>query len=735
MDNFFLLHLPSVEQWATRIWNNADTADLLRKDSTFFSHWYLLLLASAPAFTTEAREAITDVESRDLTFEEAAQLLEHANLSTSEKVDLVVARKLLEGYELWKLYRQSPSKVLVNGVLDTPGLRQDADRCRKTSRAGQLAAALKLGDLEAELLFFAVTQRAMEQLGMLVRLATHRSPRAASRFWLAVFDCTEAELSKVLGNSVLRHSRLLRVTHDGAPQLTPYWNNRLMAAGGAQELLEELVEPLPTKTGTGVPARLADEDRDLAVKILSAPVEQGVNLMLYGAEGLEQRGQLRALLGASKRRAVTLRKHPDLEDGDYAALAYVAQRLLAAKDPTAVLVIDKAHEALSRRVQSSFMMAFGFKEESTGELSPHEETLLQQSPVTTLWTGPGVKSLPEECLSQFVFHAPLRRARRQDRRAQLEAQLDELKLSPETRAELLGLEEISAQQLQSGLRAARLSAPRSTKQKEAVLVQAVRRSLKVLNRATTAVAKDCVTTYSLEYINHRGRFGPADLVKAFKRNPKGSLCLYGAPGTGKTQFVEHLAQQLGMPLIIKQASDLMSKWLGESEKNIAAAFEEAESQEAILFLDEGDSFLRDRNQARASWEVTQVNELLQHMERFPGIFVVATNLFKGLDAAALRRFTFKMELLELDADQRWKMFVQESGIARRKTPLPDAEREVYFDTLLMLPRLAAGDFATVKRQCDVLGIKMTPKQWLEQLRIECELKTKDVTNQGGLSLH
>lgn len=735
MDSFLLHHLPSVDQWAARIWKNPDTAALLRTDPTFFSYWYLLLLQGDGLFTSEARDIIQGAEARDLSFEEAAELLENANLGAQDKIDLVVARKLLEGYELWKLFRTAPGKVLRPDAFDMKHLGTEAVRGREASRTGQLAAALKLSSLETELLFFAVTQRTLEQLGMLVRLTTRRSPQAASRFWLAVFDCSESDLAKVLGNSVLRHSRLLRLTHEGAPQLSAYWTNRLMARGGAQELLDELVEPLSTKTGTGVPARLADEDRDLAVKLLSAPVEMGVNLMLYGADGLEQRGQLRALLDAGKRSAVTLRKHPDLEDGDYAALAYVAQRLLGAKAPTTVLVIDKAHEALSRRAYSSFMLAFGFKDESAGELSPHEETLLQQNPVTTLWTGSGVKALPEECLSQFVFHAPLRRARRQDRRAQLEAQLDELKLSPEARAELLGLEEISAQQLQSGLRAARLSAPKSTKQKEAVLVQAVRRSLKVLNRATTATAKECVTAYSLEYLNHRGRFGPADLVKAFKRNPKGSLCLYGAPGTGKTQFVEHLAQQLGMPLIIKQASDLMSKWLGESEKNIAAAFEEAESQEAILFLDEGDSFLRDRNQARASWEVTQVNELLQHMERFPGIFVVATNLFKGLDAAALRRFTFKMELLELDADQRWKMFVQESGIARRRAPITEAEKEVLYEALLMLPRLAAGDFATVKRQCDVIGVKMTPKQWIEQLRIECELKSKDASSHGGIGLH
>ena len=81
-----------------------------------------------------------------------------------------------------------------------------------------------------------------------------------------------------------------------------------------------------------------------------------------------------------------------------------------------------------------------------------------------------------------------------------------------------------------------------------------------------------------------------------------------------------MALTLGMPLMTKRASDLMSKWVGENEKNIANMFEEAINEDALLLLDEGDSFLRDRSYARSSWEVTMVNELLQHMERFPGIF-------------------------------------------------------------------------------------------------------------------
>ena len=172
----------------------------------------------------------------------------------------------------------------------------------------------------------------------------------------------------------------------------------------------------------------------------------------------------------------------------------------------------------------------------------------------------------------------------------------------------------------------------------------------------------------------------------------------------------------------KSASTLLSKWLGESEKNIAAAFEEAATEDAILFFDEGDSFLRSRERAHHSWEVTQTNELLQKMERFDGIVIVATNLFRDLDAAALRRFTFKIEFCELDLTQRWKMFVAEAGLTNREADIDAGTREAWERRLLFMRHLTPGDFATVKRQSVVLDTKLSPEEWLEQLEIECQIK-------------
>src|SRR5271167_192994 len=130
-----------------------------------------------------------------------------------------------------------------------------------------------------------------------------------------------------------------------------------------------------------------------------------------------------------------------------------------------------------------------------------------------------------------------------------------------------------------------------------------------------------------------------------------SFCLSGPPGTGKSAYARHLAERLDLDVVERRFSDLSSMRLGESEKAIAAAFEEAADLRAFLIFDEADSLLRDRRSAHHSWEITQVNEMLTWMERHPYPFACTTNAVELLDAAAARRFLFKVRFLSMTADQ------------------------------------------------------------------------------------
>ena len=177
------------------------------------------------------------------------------------------------------------------------------------------------------------------------------------------------------------------------------------------------------------------------------------------------------------------------------------------------------------------------------------------------------------------------------------------------------------------------------------------------------------------------------------QSKSGRLCLYGPPGTGKTAYGRWLAEQLSIPLLTKRASDLMSKWVGENEKNIARAFKEAEQDGALLLIDEVDSFLQDRRGAERGWEVSLVNEMLTQMESFSGVFIASTNLMQGLDQAALRRFDLKVKFDFLKPEQA-------SELLRRyclKLDLAPPQPEQWA-RMQRLPQLTPGDFAAVARQ-------------------------------------
>ena len=144
----------------------------------------------------------------------------------------------------------------------------------------------------------------------------------------------------------------------------------------------------------------------------------------------------------------------------------------------------------------------------------------------------------------------------------------------------------------------------------------------------------------------------------------------------------------------------MSKYLGETEQNMAAMFRDATSEKAVLLLDEADSFLQDRRGAQRTYEVTEVNEMLQGMERFAGVFICTTNLLDRIDQAALRRFTFKIRFKPMTSVQRERMFVTEALTATvRPTAFPCRSGGRWNDT----PRRARTDRAPGVRRCAALG--------------------------------
>ncbi|MBQ6103688.1 MAG: ATP-binding protein [Kiritimatiellae bacterium] len=198
-----------------------------------------------------------------------------------------------------------------------------------------------------------------------------------------------------------------------------------------------------------------------------------------------------------------------------------------------------------------------------------------------------------------------------------------------------------------------------------------------------------------------------------KDAPRFNLLLSGPPGTGKTEFVKYLGSELGAKVVVKMGSDLLDCFVGGTEQNIAAAFRQAEAENAVLFLDEVDGLLRSREKAARSWEVTQVNELLHRMENFRGILVCATNFSEDLDPATVRRFTFKVSFDYLRDDGKALFFERFFG-----TPLSARDRA----ELCAIPDLAPGDFRTVRQSMRYLGGARDAAALLRALREESDAK-------------
>jgi ATP-dependent 26S proteasome regulatory subunit len=130
-----------------------------------------------------------------------------------------------------------------------------------------------------------------------------------------------------------------------------------------------------------------------------------------------------------------------------------------------------------------------------------------------------------------------------------------------------------------------------------------------------------------------------------------SAILAGPPGTGKTMVAQLLARELGYDLYVIELAQVVNKYIGETEKNLARVFDEAESSHAILFFDEADALFAKRTDVKSStdrYANLEVNYLLQRMESYAGVTLLATNLEQGIDEAFKRRvrFTIAFEMPE-----------------------------------------------------------------------------------------
>ena len=166
----------------------------------------------------------------------------------------------------------------------------------------------------------------------------------------------------------------------------------------------------------------------------------------------------------------------------------------------------------------------------------------------------------------------------------------------------------------------------------------------------------------------------------------------GPPGTGKTMAAEVIANELQLELYKIDLSQVVSKYIGETEKNLNRIFTAAETANAILFFDEADALFGKRSEVRDAhdrYANIEIGYLLQKMEEYEGISILTTNLRQNLDEAFVRRLAFTVHFPSPDEASRRRIW---AGIWPSEMPLSE---EVDLDCLARQFKLSGGNIKNI----------------------------------------
>ena len=317
-------------------------------------------------------------------------------------------------------------------------------------------------------------------------------------------------------------------------------------------------------------------------------------------------------------------------------------------------------------------------------------SLIDNSNSATIWITNHVETLPLSCIRRFDYVLEVPGMSADKRTKHVSESFSPLSVSKDFLARAISNKHLSLANISKAAHGAKLCNYSKNKAEEFISAY-----------FDGVLSASGIDTNELRYkpelkfehanINLKGSFSTMnDIVNAIESHHGARTLLFGPAGTGKTAFVNHVCEEAGFDLISVQASDILSKWVGESEQNIKELFVKATEQEAAIFIDEADSLFASREGAKSNWEIQSVNQLLCNLDMFEFPFFAATNLKDKLDKALLRRCDFKLELDYLTEQQVKQMLLKLTG----EKSLPPSSTKM----LTELNRLTPGDFSVIARK-------------------------------------
>lgn len=480
----------------------------------------------------------------------------------------------------------------------------------------------------------------------------------------------------------------------------------------ASAMASAVLQPMDTGSSEPFDWRHVQQPWQLMQTLLSNATrraEVGINILIHGEPGTGKTEFVRQLVAQVGLQAFSI-AHVDREGNEATRADRLAHlrlsRTFAGTREGAVLVVDEADDIFVGDHHHPLAALFRSREQSKAWMND----ILERAPQPVVWISNRVHHMDPAYLRRFTYCLAFPRPPLTLRQSMVRSRLEALGCSAGMMEAIASLDHATPALIGAAARFVSLSEGSGLTPDAAAQTQ-VQGHLVTLGDHTPVRPRQTALRFDMRYVNVAGPMSADELVSWLKAEGRGTALFAGPPGTGKTQFAAELAQQLERKLVVKTASDILSKWYGESERNVATMFRDCDPQEELLFLDEGDVLLSDRGRSEQRVDRGVTAEFLRWLEQFEGIFVCATNHAGLLDPALIRRFTHRLTFLPLHAEQRRALFA-ELAMGDPKAPLSEAAC-MKLDTL---DRLTPGDFANVRRR--LRHAQPDEARWLSELEAE-----------------
>ncbi|WP_090140669.1 ATP-binding protein [Limnohabitans sp. DM1] len=606
------------------------------------------------------------------------------------------------------------------------------------SNVARIAALVGLSDVECRVLEFVLLMRGNQHLNQACEHVKNLdTPSLAHALGVILGQSSEDIRQALRSDGLLAKTGLVTVDMRSGRSLDCKFD--LLCNKLPHRLIESEMQPTDWLKDMIVPSGPGHLDFDdyvhcaKALQVLRPYLRQaldqgqrGVNVLLYGPPGTGKTQLVKLLakdLGCELFEVTTEDEDEEPISGRKRIKALSATHSLFARRQ-ALVMFDEIEDAFNSPDETDTKLSDMFKR-SPGRTKGWINRLLETNQLPTVWIGNSLMGMDAAFIRRFDV-------------------VLEMPVPPQTQRERI------IRSASGGLLSE--AAVKRIAQSEALAPAVVTRTSRVIQSIATQLPDGQVTpalelliNQTLQAQSHPtlARHNPNSLPEVYdpafvntdtdllamaaqmRQHQTGRICLYGPPGTGKTAYGRWLALELGKPLHVKRASDLISMWVGETEKNLAKAFAQAEEADALLLIDEVDTFLQNREGAQRSWEVSQVNEMLTQMESFGGVFIASTNLMAGLDSAALRRFDLKLKFDYLKTPQALQLLQRHCQHMGLGEPTPQDRQ-----ALASLGQLTPGDYAAVVRQSRLRPIQ-SASHMVQALAEECALKPGAQTRSIG----